>query len=120
MTGSTLRRTPHTVSIVKPTEESDADTNVGKYDYDNPVSTRDVAGLLQLTGGVVTVGSEGQVDNYNAIFYTHDTVVEPNDRMVVALSWLTADFLVLAVQPKTKLRGTFDHTEVILKRDAKR
>ena len=96
----TLRHTPHTVSIIKPGVITDSATGASKFDYGTPISTRSVDGLIQVRGGSIATGEEGQLYNYDAMFYTMDTVVAPNDQVTVALSWLTGKFIVLATQPR--------------------
>jgi len=116
----TLRHTPHRVSVIKPTVTTDPATGASRYDYASPVSTRDVDGLLQIRGGSIAVGEEGQIYNYDAMFYTLDTVIAPNDRVDVALPWLTDKFVVLATQPKARLQGEYDHNEVVLQKDGRK
>lgn len=115
-----LRRTPHTVTLKRPDVIRDADNNVATRDYDNPTQTSTVECLFQTRGGAVSVGDEGNIVPFDAVLYTHETDIEVNDRIEVALDFYTGNFLVTAVDPKARLRGTISHVEVLLQKDGVR
>ena len=115
-----LRRTPHTVILKRPTVTRDADNNVATRDYDTPALTAAVECLFQTRGGAVSVGDEGNIVPFDAVLYTHETDIEVNDRIEVALDLYTGNFLVTAVEPKGRMQGTLSHVEVLLQKDGVR
>ena len=115
-----LRRTPHTVTLKRPAVSRDADNNVATLDYASPSLTRSAEGMFQTRGGEVSVGDEGQIVPFDAVFYSLETDFEVNDRVEVALDFFTGNFRVTAVSPKGRMNGDFSHTEVFLQKDGVR
>lgn len=117
---SLLKRTPHSVTLKRPTVSRDADNNVASRDYASPAETRVIKGLFQTRGGEVAVGDEGNIVPFDAVFYTLETDVETNDRIEVAVSFYTGNFLVVGVEPKGRMNGEFSHNQVSLQKDGVR
>lgn len=115
-----LLRTPHSVTLKRPAIARDADSNVATLDYASPTKTATVRCLFQTRGGQVSVGDEGAIVPFDAVIYTIEQDIEVSDRIEVALSFYTGDFLVTAVVPKGRIGGTYSHTEVLLQKDGKR
>lgn len=115
-----LRRTPHSVTLKRPNVTRDTDNNVATRDYDNPILTKTVRCLFQTRGGEVSIGDEGNIVPFDAVFYTLDKDIQPNDRIEVDLSFHTGNFLVTAVVPKARQIGIYSHNEIILQKDGVR
>ena len=108
----------HTVQVIKPKRDRDADDGSSSLDYTvSPVSDRQVVGFLSTSGGTVDRGSEGEVIGFDAVWFTRDTGMEVDDQVIVSLEGLAGNFLVTGVEPKYELDGDFDHAEVLLSKD---
>jgi len=115
-----LRRTPHVVTLKRPAVVRDTDNNVATRDYDHPTKTVSIRCLFQTRGGEVSVGDEGQIVPFDSMLYTIEKDVEVNDRIEVALSFYTGNFLVVAVEPKGRVGGIYSHNQVSLQKDGVR
>jgi len=118
--GSMLRRTPHVVTLKRPAVVRDTDNNVASRDYNNPSKTVTIRCLFQTRGGEVSVGDEGQIVPFDSMLYTIEKDIEVNDRIEVALSFYTGNFLVVAVEPKGRVGGAYSHNQVSLQKDGVR
>ena len=116
-----FRREVHTASVVKPTPGRDADTGATKLDYTTPISTRTLKGFLSTRGGSMSVGDEGLSIAFDAVFFVKDTTIAENDAVTFSVPALSEKFVVVATEPKYRLRrGSFDHNEVVLRKDNRR
>ena len=115
-----FRRQPHTVQIIRPTENRNSDTGATSFDYGAPVTDRQVKGFVSTQGGTLASSDEGGIVPFDATFLTKDTTVAVNDQVILSFAWLAGKFLVVGTEPKAGVRGPFDHNEVLLQKDGRR
>lgn len=101
----------HPVTLKRPAQTRDAGNNMGTLNYASPTLTKTVLGLVQRRAGTLDDLNTGRTFGYDAMFYTRDSDVQPNDLLQPSGIAGVGDLIVQTTEQKCGLDGVYSHTQ---------
>lgn len=113
---------PHSIQQKRAKVTRDVGSNAAEQDFVTaPDLDRTINGMFQTRSGDLVQDAEGNLITLDAILYTSEQDVRPDDQMIPSgLPGVTETFQVVSVEPKFDVDGEFTHMEVPLAREARR